>query len=121
MPKSIEKDSNFQWTQGTLIIVNDEVASQIAAKARQCSTKLFTFNSGKPLTACGKFTAQLRYKHRNVKCDFVVVEGNCCSIISYAMACDLGVLKIVYSVQESDMICNQYPQLFQGIGKNEGH
>ena len=88
-------------------IVNDEVTSQIAAKVWQCSTKLFTFNSEKPLTACGKFTAQMRYKHRNVKCDFVVVEGNCCSIISYAMAFDLGVPKIVYSVQESDVICNQ--------------
>ena len=44
----------------------------------------------------------MRYKHRNVKCDFVVVEGNCCSIISYVIACDLGVLKIVYSVQVSD-------------------
>ena len=94
-------------------IVNDEVASQIAAKVWQCSTKLFTFNSEKQLTECGKFTAQLRYKHRNVKCDFVVVEGNYCSIISY----DLGVLKIVYSVQENDVICNQYSRLFQGIGK----
>ena len=60
--------------RGPVNIVNAEVASQIAAKVQQCSTKLFTFNSEKPLTAGGKFTAQLRYKHRNVKCDFVVVE-----------------------------------------------
>ena len=104
-------------TGATVNIVNAEVASQIAVKVQQCSTRLFTFNSEKPLTACGKFTAQLRYKHRNVKCDFVVVEGSCCSIISYATACDLGVLKFIFSVQESDVICNQYPQLFQGIGK----
>ena len=71
----------------------------------------------KSFIAYGKFTAQWRYKHRKVKCDFVVVEGSCCSIISSTTAYDLGVLKFVYSVQESDVICNQYPQLFQGIGK----
>ena len=102
-------------TGASVNIVNAEVASQITAKIQQCSTKLFTFNSEKPLNACGKFTAQLRFKHRNVKCDFVVTEGNCRSVISYATACDL--LEFVYSVQEADVICNQYPQLFQGIGK----
>ena len=44
-------------TGASMNIVNDEVASQIAAKVRQCSTKLITFNREKPLTACGKFTA----------------------------------------------------------------
>ena len=46
-------DKGFKFlvdTRDTVNIVNVEVASQNAAKVQQCSTKLFTFISEKPLT-----------------------------------------------------------------------
>ena len=104
----------------TVNIVNQNIAKTLDVKIHRCHTSLVAFNSKSPLPVVGKFKAQVRYKGHTTKCDFIVVEGNGCSILGYKSACDLRVLKIVYSVTENhnkEGICKRFPRVFHGVGK----
>lgn len=105
----------------TANIVNENIAKILDVKVSKCTTNLYAFNAKDPLPVVGKFRAQIKYNGSVTKTDFVVIQGNGCNILGYNAACDLGVLKFVYTLDESksktEIIHSQYPKLFSGIGK----
>ena len=42
----------------------------------------------------------MNYKGNCAICDFIVVGGKGCSILGYKSDCELGILKIIYSLSE---------------------
>ena len=95
---------------------------------------LFAHGSESQLKVLGKFEATIEFKGRCHTSTIHVLKGNHGSLLSYKTAAHLGVVDIqvnkVADVQvneaadhnppKHDMLVQQYPSLFKGIGKLKG-
>ena len=89
------------------------------------STKCFyAYSSKSQLNVLGCCTATMAVKTNKKVVTFHVLEGSHGSLLSYTTARDLGILDIqVNQVNDTlthEVLCNQYPALFKGIGQLEG-
>ena len=94
----------------------------IAGELKGTTKKLYPYGSKEPLACAGVFQARAKAADREVKADFVVVNGHDRGLLGRATAQQLGVLKLgpeaVNTVNtEADDIVQQYPECFNGLGK----
>ena len=72
----------------------------------------------------GTFISDMRKDSRSVNTTIHVIHGSGGNLISYKTATDLGLLKVINSINPTlsiDDIQKQYPHLFKGIGKLKDH
>lgn len=91
-------------------IVSHDVSQMFDSRLEPCDTKVYAFNSSKPLSVLGKF------KYRSVDSEFLVVDGKTC-LLGYTTATDLGILQIANAVSVRRNVFQSYPSLFSGLGK----
>lgn len=109
-------------TGSSVNLVNDTVAKKFPVKLQKCHTKVYAYNSMMPLPVIGQFRTQVVHNSQSLKCDFLVVKGNCASILGYSSAHELGIVQIVSSIsQEKEDIVSKYPNLCSGLGKLKGY
>ena len=73
-------------------------------------------------TVLGKFDATITFKNRSQISTIHVLQGNHGSLLSYRTAADLGVIDVHVNMvnhkpPRHEQLMQQYPRLFQGIGK----
>ena len=86
---------------------------------KKTSTKIFPYDSQVPLKILGKFETVIE-THESVTCaEFYVVRKNTKaggSLICYKTAHELGLIKVVNQVQNTDSPINKYKDVFSGVG-----
>ena len=92
-------------------IVSHDVSQMFDSRLEPCDTKVYAFNSSKPLSMLGKFKALVESKYRSVDSEFLVVDGKTC-LLGYTTATDLG-----NTVSVGRKVFQSYPSLFSGFGK----
>ena len=92
-------------------IVSHDVSQMFDSILEPCDTKVYAFNSSKPLSVLGKFKALVESKYRSVDSEFLVVDGKTC-LLGYTTATDLG-----NTVSVGRKVFQSYPSLFSGFGK----
>ena len=92
-------------------IVSHDVSQMFDSRLEPCDTKVYAFNSSKPLSVLGKFKALVESKYRSVDSEFLVVDGKTC-LLGYTTATDLG-----NTVSVGRKVFQSYPSLFSGFGK----
>nr|XP_039263935.1 uncharacterized protein LOC120339796 [Styela clava] len=102
-------------------------SERIVCNSRKCSIpSLYAYGSTKPLQVLGTFTANVFVLNNESKCraDFVVVKGNCQTLLGKEAATKLNVLRVgpvnavsskTIDTSNSD-IFSKYRKLFEGIG-----
>nr|XP_039266286.1 uncharacterized protein K02A2.6-like [Styela clava] len=102
-------------------------SERIVCNSRKCSIpSLYAYGSTKPLQVLGTFTANVFVLNNESKCrtDFVVVKGNCQTLLGKEAATKLNVLRVgpVNAVSSKTIdtsncdIFSKYGKLFEGIG-----
>ena len=84
--------------------------------------RIFAYGSESQLAVCGQFTANLAVDSKNVCSTLHVIQGNYGSLLSYKTASSLGLVDVKVNQvrgqpQTSDVLIQQFPTLFDGIGK----
>ena len=88
--------------------------------------RLFAYGSESQLKVLGKFEATIEFKGCCHTSTIHVLKGNHGSLLSYKTAADLGVVDVQvnkvadHNPPKHNMLVQQYPSLFKGIGKLEG-
>jgi hypothetical protein len=96
---------------------------KIKCVSRKVSRRLFGYSSDVPLEVIGVFDADVHAGNSNTRAEFVVAKGNEVPLLGKETAYQLGVLKIglnvnkVASATVADRMKNQYPKVFEGLGK----
>lgn len=80
-------------------------------------TNVFPYNSSTALKILGTFNANVSHGDNTVIAKFHVVPGNACPIISWETSQQLGLLSSCNNVRNTSSILDQYPELFDGVGK----
>ena len=83
---------------------------------------IFAYGSESQLAVCGQFTANLAVDSKNVRSTLHVIQANYGSLLSYKTASSLGLVDVKVNQvhgqpQTSDVLIQQFPTLFDGIGK----
>ena len=80
--------------------------------------RIFAYGSQSRLTALGKFNANIQASGKQATTTIHVLEGTHGSLMSFATASKLGLVDVkVNSVATDSNLIEQYPSVFQGIGK----
>ena len=89
----------------------------------QPSTRcIFAYGTDSQLMVIGEFVTSIEADMKSVQTMIHVIQGNNGSLLSYRTACNLGcilvnVKHICDSPRVCDMLVQNYPKLFEGIGK----
>ena len=83
------------------------------SRLEPCDTKVYAFNSSKPLPVLGKLVESKRH---SVDSEFLVVDGKT-SLLGYTTATDPGILQIANAVSVERNVFQSYPSLFIGLEK----
>ena len=83
---------------------------------------MFPYSSDKALEILGTFHTNVLHAGKTVNAEFLVVPGNACPIIGWETWQELGLLSssnsdTVQLFQSSNTMLDQYPELFNGVGK----
>ena len=84
-------------------IVSNDLSKMFDSVLKPCDTKVYAFNSSKPLSMLGKFKA--------------LVESNCCSVDSEFLVVDGKTSLLGYAAAVERRVLQNYPSLFSGLGK----
>ena len=84
-------------------IVSNDLSKMLDSVLKPCDTKVYAFNSSKPLSMLGKFKA--------------LVESNCCSVDSEFLVVDGKTSLLGYAAAVERRVLQNYPSLFSGLGK----
>ena len=78
--------------------------------------------SGTPLDVKGKFKTVLRYKSKSMNLEFYVVHTSASPVLGLKSCTDLGLIKLVLSVDKSDkcQFAEEFSDVFEGLGLFEG-
>ncbi len=84
--------------------------------------RIFAYGAESQLTVIGQFTTNIKFEKRSVRSTIHILQGNHGSLLSYRTACDLGLVDVkIKQVRDCPQVCDelvqQYPHLFNGIGK----
>ena len=83
--------------------------------------RLFAYGSNSQLNVKGKFEADLAFQHKHLPATMYVLSGNHGSLLSCQTATEIGLIDLkINQVQDSPVsgkLIEQYPNLFDGIGK----
>ena len=112
----------------TIDILDEDTYNKVNHKntlTLQPSTKhLFAYGSTSQLNVLGCCTTTIAIKTSKKDITFYVIEGGHGSLLSYATARDLGILNIhINQIKDTlthDLLCTQYPDVFNGIGQLKG-
>lgn len=88
----------------------------------KCTSKLtnkllYAYGNDKPLAVAGVFTTTVSHRGNKVETDIYVIEEKGQALLSSTTSKDLGILKIVQSVNDIPDIRTQFPACFDGLGK----
>ena len=83
---------------------------------QSCDTRVYAYNSSDPPPVLGKFSAVVESKCSAVQSEFLVVYSQH-SLLGYATATELGILRIANAVSEEKNSFQRYRGLFTGLGK----
>ena len=112
-------------TGSSINIINNQTYEALQKpKLSQSKTKIIPYGGEKSLEALGHFETVLETKKLSVA-KLVVVNSNADNLLSYQTASELGLVHILAAVStqpgntimESDRLCAELPQLFEGTGK----
>ena len=103
----------------TVNIVSSETFNSLSVKhnLERSSSNVFSYNSEKALDTLGTFYAKVSHAGKSANAKFQVVPGNACPIIGWETSQELGLLSLCQSINNSNAILDQYPELFNGVGK----
>ena len=113
-------------TGASIDIVDEATFSQLARNRtialEDTNKRLFAYGSDSQLDIVGKFEAALDYQGRQTRSSVHVVRGGYGCLLSCKTATELGLIDVhVQQIQNhqmvSDQLIQQYPHLFEGIGK----
>ena len=91
---------------------------------KKTSTKIFPYDSQVPLKILGKFETVIETHERVACAEFYVVRKNTKaggSLICYKTAHELGLIKVVNQVQNTESPINKYKDVFSGVGKMKNY
>ena len=88
--------------------------------AKPSRTRVYAYNSSKPLETVGTFDAPVTYKDSTTSAHFHVIAGDCDTLLSFNTAITLKIVHISYAIQENRDVISKFPDLFEGIGKLKG-
>ena len=87
-------------------------------------SKVFAYGSTTPLEIIGTFNASISYKSTRITFTFFVTKPPGDTLISFASASKLGIVKVVYTVNDNPSspshvpsLVEEYSDRFEGIGK----
>jgi len=87
-------------------------------KLTEDTCRMFAYGSQSQLRVLGKFDANIRANGKQVTSTVHVLQGTHGSLLSFATANELGLVDIkVNNVTTHSNVIEQYPTVFQGIGK----
>ena len=100
----------------------DLMKQGVAGQLQETTKKLYSYGSKEPLESMGKFQACTKAVDREVKVEFVVVNGHDRGLLGRITSQQLGVLKLgpdaVNAVSAgSDDIIREFPECFSGLSK----
>ena len=105
-------------SRASVNIVSHDVSKMFQCRSEPCDTKVYAFNSSKPLTLLGKFEALVESTCCSVDSEFLVEDGKT-SLLGYPTATDVGILQIANAVSVERNVFQNYPSLFSGLGKTK--
>ena len=91
---------------------------------KKTSTKIFPYDGQVPLKILGKFETVIDTHEKVICAEFYVVRKNAKaggSLICYKTAQELGLIKVVSQVQNTDSPVNKYQDVFSGVGKMKNY
>jgi len=87
-------------------------------KLTEDTCRMFAYGSQSQLRVLGKFDANIRANGKQVTSTVHILQGTHGSLLSFATANELGLVDIkVNNVTTYSNVIEQYPTVFQGIGK----
>ena len=91
------------------------------SSAKPAGKQLYTYASTHPLQGKGTFTCDVRAGRGNARAEFIVINGKGILLLSKQTATKLGMLNIGVDIaavaETSQLLKQQYPEVFSGIGK----
>ena len=111
------KKVNILVDTGASVNILDELTYKNIGKptlSTETVPQLYPYGSSKSLRVMGQCHIPVKTKQVTQQHIFYVVQGSNGSLLSYATAQDLGIVKIINSITDPVL---KYPQLFQGVGK----
>ena len=108
----------------TVNIISSETLDSLPVKYNltRSGTNVFPYSSEKALEILGTFHTNVLHAGKTVNAKFLAIPGNACPIIGWETSQELGLLSssnsdTVHSFQSSNTMLDQYPELFNGVGK----
>lgn len=110
-------------TGATLNIVDQKAYKRLGKPSLQKhKTTAYTYGSSTAMNFVGKFTASVEKNRKITTAEFLVVEGEFGTLMSYELAVELGIINHINTAvgcehSETETVCNKYPKVFKGLGK----
>ena len=101
---------------GSVNILSFSASKMCDVNLRSCDTRVYACNSSDPLPVLGKFSALVESKCSAIQSEFLVVNSKT-TLLGYATATELGILRIANAVSVEKNIFQRYPGLFTGLSK----
>ncbi len=79
--------------------------------------RMFTYGLQSQLSVIEKFDAEIRANGNQITSTVHVLQGEHGSLLSFATASELGLVDVKINNLTSPNLIQQYPSVFQGIGK----
>ena len=99
-----------------------KITESVKIELRESSTRIFAYGSTSQLKVLGKFETDIAARNNKVASTIHVLKGTHGSLLSYTTACALGLVDVnINSVASHETLAEQYPTIFDGIGKLEGY
>ena len=101
----------------------DEAAFQTISQAQpivlaEDACRIFAYGSQSRLNTLGKFDANIRANGKHITTTVHVLQGTHGSLLSFGTASELGLVDVkINNVTSCSKLIDQYPSVFQGIGK----
>ena len=105
----------------TVLVSNDFKKLKDNFQLRRSTAKVFPYGRDEPIVLLGEFDCNISFKGNNVSRTVYVAEGSeshFLSVLDYKACIDLGILKFVNTIGDSDNnIMTEFKDVFHGVGK----